>query len=158
MNTLPSNPRDSHGTGIARARRTFRRRCFGETCFRTHNWEAIQEDPRRTISGPWPWTDDTAMGAEHSRRTQRTRRHRPGLARAAVRVALQGAQLARLRCRRTDCWSKWAMGFRGETWRKPCFPAAHSAMAAPCEIAPLAGYFADEEYTEMRIKRGSRRA
>src|SRR5947199_8312103 len=34
---------------------------LGETCFRTHNWEAIQEDPRATARGPWPWTDDTAM-------------------------------------------------------------------------------------------------
>src|SRR5262245_59508167 len=34
---------------------------LGETCFRTHNWDAIQEDPHATAQGPWPWTDDTAM-------------------------------------------------------------------------------------------------
>src|SRR5882757_5843019 len=34
---------------------------LGETCFRTHVWEAVQEDPRATTRGPWPWTDDTAM-------------------------------------------------------------------------------------------------
>src|SRR5829696_5061899 len=34
---------------------------LGETCFRTHNWEAIQEDPDATARGPWSFTDDTAM-------------------------------------------------------------------------------------------------
>src|SRR2546423_15677195 len=33
----------------------------GETYFRTHNWEAIQEDPHATTRGPWSFTDDTAM-------------------------------------------------------------------------------------------------
>src|SRR5258707_15844750 len=34
---------------------------LGETCFRDHNWDAIQEDPHATCRGPWSWTDDTAM-------------------------------------------------------------------------------------------------
>jgi ADP-ribosylglycohydrolase len=61
MNTLPPD----HAVRVARAAVALDGLsvgdALGETCFRTHNWEAIQEDPRATSRGPWPWTDDTAM-------------------------------------------------------------------------------------------------
>ena len=119
---------------------------LGETCFRDENFEAILDDPFATARGPWSWTDDTAMALglyevlhEHGRIDQDVlarrfaarfdaepwRGYGPGAIRLLAEVAAGGD------------WRIAADGvFRGGSYGNG------SAM----RIAPLAGYFAEDEY------------
>ena len=122
---------------------------LGETCFRTHNWEAIQEDPHATTRGPWTWTDDTAMALgiyevlqEHGEIDQ------DALAkRFAARYAAQP-------------WRGYGGGAHrllqqvgeGIDWRNAAecvFPGGSFGNGSAMRIAPLAAYFAEAEYAEI---------
>ncbi|MBA4064127.1 MAG: hypothetical protein C0501_10520 [Isosphaera sp.] len=122
---------------------------LGETCFRDENFEAILDDPFATTRGPWSWTDDTAMALgiyevlhEHGRVDQDVlarrfatrfeaepwRGYGPGAIRLLAEVAAGGD------------WRVAADGvFRGGSYGNG------SAM----RIAPLAGYFADDDYAAV---------
>jgi ADP-ribosylglycohydrolase len=119
---------------------------LGETCFRTENLEAVIEDPRATARGPWPWTDDTAMALsifevlqEHGSIEQ------DALARRfAARFTAQP-------------WRGYGAGAfrllgevgRGGDWRiaaEMIFPGGSFGNGSAMRIAPLAGYFAEDDY------------
>jgi ADP-ribosylglycohydrolase len=122
---------------------------LGETCFRTQNWEAIHEDPHATARGPWPWTDDTAMAlsiyevlSEHGGIDQDA---------LAQRFAAR---------HRAQPWRGYGAGAhrlldqvgRGTDWRSAAegvFPGGSYGNGSAMRIAPLAGYFAEAEYTEI---------
>jgi ADP-ribosylglycohydrolase len=119
---------------------------LGQTCFHPDNWDAILEDWQATARGPWPWTDDTAMAlgihdvlGEHGRIDQ------DALARRfAARFAAQpwrgyGAGAMRLLAQIAD----------GGEWRAAAgmiFPGGSFGNGSAMRIAPLAGYFADDDY------------
>ncbi|MCE9560608.1 MAG: ADP-ribosylglycohydrolase family protein [Planctomycetes bacterium] len=119
---------------------------LGETCFRDENFEAILDDPRATARAPWSWTDDTAMALgiydvlqDHGRIDQ------DALAkRFAKRFQAQP-------------WRGYGAGaFRllgqvagGGDWRiasEMIFPGGSFGNGSAMRIAPLAGYFAEDDY------------
>lgn len=131
---------------------------LGETCFRDHNWARIQEDPHAVCEGPWPWTDDTAMALgicevleEHGTIDQ------DELARRfAVRY-------------RAQPWRGYGPGAHrlldmvgnGHDWRtvaEAVFPGGSYGNGSAMRIAPLAGYFAEDDYAliarEARLSAG----
>lgn len=122
---------------------------LGETCFRTHNWDAIQEDPFATTRGPWPFTDDTAMALSiyevlHDHGTI----DEDALAqRFAVRYSAQP-------------WRGYGAGAHrllqqigeGTNWRDAAecvFPGGSFGNGSAMRIAPLAAYFAEDDYAEI---------
>lgn len=122
---------------------------LGETCFRSHNWDAIQEDPHATAKGPWPWTDDTAMALSiHDVLNEHGGIDPDALARRfAARYETQpwrgyGAGAHRL---------LQAVG-TGANWRDAAenvFPGGSFGNGSAMRIAPLAGYFAEADYSEI---------
>jgi ADP-ribosylglycohydrolase len=119
---------------------------LGETCFRDENYEAILEDPFATARGPWPWTDDTAMAL--------------GIYEVLHELGrIDQDRLARRFASRYD-----AQPFRGYgsgahrllsqvhgglPWRFAAanvFPGGSFGNGSAMRIAPLAGYFAEEDY------------
>ncbi|MBA4189729.1 MAG: hypothetical protein C0467_17220 [Planctomycetaceae bacterium] len=120
---------------------------LGETCFRDDNFEAILDDPTATARAPWPWTDDTAMALsiydvlqDHGRIDQDAL-----AARFAKRFQAQP-------------WRGYGAGaFRllgqvsgGAEWRaasETIFPGGSFGNGSAMRIAPLAGYFADDDYS-----------
>src|SRR3954470_12722653 len=146
MNILPPN----HAARMARAALALdglsEGAALGETCFRAHNGEAIQEDPRATANGPWPFTDDTAMALSIyevldefgcidqdalARRFAARYRAQPwrGYGGGAHRLLQQVAGGAR--------WRDAAEGV---------FPGGSYGNGSAMRVAPLAGYFAGDEY------------
>jgi ADP-ribosylglycohydrolase len=122
---------------------------LGETCFRTHNWDAIQEDPHATTRGPWPWTDDTAMALAIYEVL-----HEQG---GIDPDALARRFAARYRA---QPWRGYGAGAHrlleqidtGTNWRDAAecvFPGGSYGNGSAMRIAPLAGYFADAEFTEL---------
>jgi ADP-ribosylglycohydrolase len=122
---------------------------LGETCFRTHNWEALQEDPRATTRGPWPFTDDTVMALGiyevlHECGTIDQDR----LARVfAARYAAQpgrgyGAGAHRL-------LKQLGGGIDWRTAAELVFPGGSYGNGSAMRIAPLAGYFAEDDYATI---------
>jgi ADP-ribosylglycohydrolase len=119
---------------------------LGETCFRDENYEALLEDPFATAAGPWAWTDDTAMAlgifevlGEHGRI------HQDALARRfASRFQAQpwrgyGPGAMRL----------LAQVAGGAEWRvasQMIFPGGSFGNGSAMRIAPIAGYFAEDDY------------
>lgn len=119
---------------------------LGETCFRNENYEAVIEDPRATARGPWPWTDDTAMALSifevleaHGRIDQDMLARR-----FAARFQAQP-------------WRGYGAGaFRllgnvagGGDWRiaaEMIFPGGSFGNGSAMRIAPLAAYFAEDDY------------
>src|SRR6478672_2469140 len=111
---------------------------LGETCFRTHNWDAIQDDPRATARGPWPWTDDTAMALaiyemlhEHGRVDQDALARRFAARFSAQPFRGYGAGAIRLLGAITD----------GADWRAACaafLPGGSFGNGSAMRIAPLA--------------------
>lgn len=121
---------------------------LGETCFRTHNWHALQ-DAQATARGPWPFTDDTAMAlgiyetlSEHGSidpdalarrfadryRAQPWRGYGPGAHRLLQQIG------------------------EGLDWRDAAervFPGGSFGNGSAMRIAPLAGYFAEDDYPEI---------
>src|SRR4051812_23835677 len=122
---------------------------LGETCFRTHNWDAIQRDPHATTRGPWPFTDDTAMAI-------------------SIYAVLeeygcidQDALAKRFAARyRAQPWRGYGAGAHrlldqigsGTDWRdaaESVFPGGSFGNGSAMRIAPLAGYFAEADYPEI---------
>ena len=149
MNTLPHD----HAARMARAALALDGLsvgdALGETCFHPDNFEAILEDPRATARGPWPFTDDTAMALsiyevldeyggidqDHlARRFAARYRAQPGrgYGGGAHRLLQQvGA---------------------GIDWRAAAecvFPGGSYGNGSAMRIAPLAGYFAEDDYVEI---------
>jgi ADP-ribosylglycohydrolase len=122
---------------------------LGETCFRTHNWEAIQEDPRATTKGPWSWTDDTAMALA----IYEVLHEHAGID--------QDALARRFAARyRAQPWRGYGAGAHrlleqvgaGTDWRNAAecvFPGGSYGNGSAMRIAPLAGYFAETDYVEI---------
>jgi ADP-ribosylglycohydrolase len=122
---------------------------LGETCFRTHNWEAIQEDPRATTRGPWPWPDDTAMAMgiyevlhEHGRIDQDRLAQRFAARYRAQPARGYGAGAHRLLQQICD-------GFPWPDAAECVFPGGSFGNGSAMRTAPLAGYFAEEDYAEV---------
>ena len=122
---------------------------LGETCFRTHNWEAIQEDPHATTRGPWSFTDDTAMALG----IYETLEECGGI--DQDRLAQRFADRYR-----AQPWRGYGAGAHrlleqigsGTDWRSATecvFPGGSYGNGSAMRIAPLAGYFADCDYTEV---------
>ena len=122
---------------------------LGETCFRTHNWDAIQEDPHATTRGPWPWTDDTAMAL--------------GIYEALyAHGTIDQDELARRFAARYKAqpWRGYGSGAHRlleqignyMLWRDAAehvFPGGSFGNGSAMRIAPLAGYFAEADYSEI---------
>jgi ADP-ribosylglycohydrolase len=120
---------------------------LGETCFRDENFEAILDDPRATAKSPWPWTDDTAMALgiyevlhEHGH--------------------IEQAALAKRFASRFTAqpWRGYGAGaFKllsaistGANWRfmaGALFGGGSFGNGSAMRIAPLAGYFADDDFS-----------
>jgi ADP-ribosylglycohydrolase len=126
----------------------------GENCFRPANWNAIQADPPAVPEGPWPWTDDTAMALgiyevldEHG-------------------TIDQDALARRFAARyRAQPWRGYGPGAHrlldsvanGLDWRAVAecvFPGGSFGNGSAMRIAPLSGYFAEDDYA--RIAREAR--
>lgn len=120
---------------------------LGETCFRDSNFEAILEDPRATAAAPWPYTDDTAMALGiYEILDQHGRIHQDELARRfAARFEAQpwrgyGPGAMRL----------LAQVITGSHWRtaaEAIFPGGSFGNGSAMRIAPLAGYFAEDDHS-----------
>jgi ADP-ribosylglycohydrolase len=122
---------------------------LGETCFRTHNWEAIQADPDATTRGPWPFTDDTAMALSIYEVL-----HAHG-------CINQDSLARRFADRyRAQPWRGYGAGAHrlleqigtGTDWRDAAecvFPGGSFGNGSAMRIAPLAGYFAEDDYPEL---------
>lgn len=122
---------------------------LGETCFRTHNWEAIQEDPRATTRGPWSFTDDTAMALSIYEVL-----HEHG--------CIEQDALARRFAERyrAQPWRGYGAGAQrlleqvggGFPWRdaaETVFPGGSFGNGSAMRIAPLVGYFAEDVYADI---------
>ncbi|QJW96214.1 ADP-ribosylglycohydrolase family protein [Frigoriglobus tundricola] len=149
MNTLPND----HAARTARAALALDGLsvgdALGETCFRTHNWEAIQEDPHATTRGPWPFTDDTAMALG----IYETLAECGGIDqdRLALRFAARYT---------AQPWRGYGAGAHrlleqigsGTDWRyaaERVFPGGSYGNGSAMRVAPLAGYFAESDYAEV---------
>ncbi len=122
---------------------------LGETCFRTHNWEAVQEDPRATTRGPWPFTDDTVMAL--------------GIYEVLYEYGtIDQDRLARVFAARYKAqpWRGYGAGAHrlldqignGIDWRNAAecvFPGGSYGNGSAMRIAPLAAYFAEADYSEI---------
>jgi ADP-ribosylglycohydrolase len=122
---------------------------LGETCFRQHNFDAIQDDPHATAAGPWPYTDDTAMA----------------LGIYEVLHAHGGIDPDALARRfadryRVQPWRGYGGGAHrllaqigaGIDWRAAAeviFPGGSYGNGSAMRVAPLAGYFADADPAEI---------
>ena len=122
---------------------------LGETCFRTHHWDAIQEDPHATSRAPWPWTDDTAMalGIYEVLHAHGTIDQDELAKRFAARYKAQpwrgyGAGAHRL-LEQIGNHIPWRSA--AET----IFPGGSFGNGSAMRIAPLAGYFAEADYAEI---------
>lgn len=122
---------------------------LGETCFRSHNYEAMLEDPRATANGPWPFTDDTAMALSvYEVLSEYGRIDQDQLARRfAMRYMAQP-------------WRGYGGGAHrllqqighGLPWRAAAevvFPGGSFGNGSAMRIAPLAGYFAEDDYATI---------
>jgi ADP-ribosylglycohydrolase len=149
MHTLPSD----HATRMERAALALDGLsvgdALGETCFRTHNWDAIQEDPRATTKGPWPWTDDTAMALsiydvlnEYGGIDQDALASRFASRHQAQPWRGYGAGAHRL-------LEQVSAGFRWQDAAETVFSGGSYGNGSAMRIAPLAGYFAEDEYAEI---------
>ncbi len=119
---------------------------LGETCFRDENFEAILDDPKATARAPWPWTDDTAMALgiyevlhEHGRIDQDVLAKRFASRYQATPWRGYGAGAHRL----------LAQIVGGINWRHAAgalFGGGSYGNGSAMRIAPLAAYFADDDY------------
>jgi ADP-ribosylglycohydrolase len=119
---------------------------LGETCFRTPNWHALQ-DSQTTARGPWSFTDDTAMALGIFEVLQE---------RGTID---QDALAKRFAARyRAQPWRGYGAGAHrlleqlgtGTDWRDAAecvFPGGSFGNGSAMRIAPLAGYFAEDDYS-----------
>src|SRR5262245_23558596 len=122
---------------------------LGETCFRDENFEAVLDDPRATAKGPWPWTDDTAMALGihevlllHGRIDQDVLAQRFASRYRAQPWRGYGAGAHRLLDQTAN----------GIPWRVAAwgvFPGGSFGNGSAMRIAPLAGYFAADDYATV---------
>jgi ADP-ribosylglycohydrolase len=119
---------------------------LGETCFRDENFEAILEDPFATASGPWPYTDDTAMALgiyevleEHGHIEQDALARRFASRYQAQPYRGYGGGAHRL-------LSQVAGGIDWRAASETIFPGGSYGNGSAMRIAPLAGYFAADPY------------
>jgi ADP-ribosylglycohydrolase len=119
---------------------------LGQTCFDQRTRDALQDDPEATPPMPWPWTDDTAMAislyevlGEHGRIDQDALARRFGDRYRAQPQRGYGAGAHRL-LTRICCGAPW----RVET--RSVFPGGSFGNGSAMRTAPLAGYFAHEDY------------
>jgi ADP-ribosylglycohydrolase len=146
MNTLPHNHAERMERAAVALDGLSVGDALGETCFQDHHYEAILEDPRATAKGPWPWTDDTAMALsiydvlnEYGRIDQDRLAQRFAARHKAQPFRGYGAGAHRL----LDQIS------RGLPWRasaETVFPGGSFGNGSAMRIAPLAGYFAEDDY------------
>ena len=122
---------------------------LGQTCFRPENWDALLDDPRATARGPWPHTDDTEMAlAIH----EVLRRH----------GAIQQDDLAATFARRFEAnpFKGYGAGAirllghiaAGADWRAAAevlFNGGSFGNGSAMRIAPLAGYFAADDFARV---------
>ena len=122
---------------------------LGETCFRSHNYYAVLEDPKATTRGPWPWTDDTAMAL--------------GLFEIIEKHGCvdQDALARRFAARfKAQPWRGYGAGARtllqqvgeGMDWRiaaECILPGGSYGNGSAMRIAPLAAYFAEDDYSHI---------
>jgi ADP-ribosylglycohydrolase len=131
---------------------------LGETCFRDQNWERIQADPPAVCEGPWSWTDDTAMAL--------------GIYEVLHEYCTidQDALARRFAERyRAQPWRGYGPGAHrlldmvgnGHDWRSVAevvFPGGSFGNGSAMRIAPLSGYFAEDDYAviarEARLSAG----
>jgi ADP-ribosylglycohydrolase len=119
---------------------------LGETCFNRRHWDAIQADPEATAPMPWPWTDDTAMAvgifevlAERGRIDQDALAKRFGDRYRAQPLRGYGAGAHRL-LTSVACGGDWRVA------TKKVFPGGSFGNGSAMRIAPLAAYFAEDDY------------
>jgi ADP-ribosylglycohydrolase len=149
MNTLPAD----HAARIERAALALDGLsvgdALGETCFRDENYEALLDDPRATAKGPWPWTDDTAMALgiyevlyEHGRIDQDALARRFASRYKAQPFRGYGAGAHRL-------LSQIGVGLDWRAVAECVFPGGSFGNGSAMRIAPLAGYFAEDDYATV---------
>jgi ADP-ribosylglycohydrolase len=120
----------------------------GETCFRTPNWHALQ-DFGATTRGPWAFTDDTAMALSIFEVLQ----EHGGIDPDALARRFADRY-------RAQPWRGYGGGAHrllqqigdGIDWRDAAenvFPGGSFGNGSAMRIAPLAGYFAEADYTEL---------
>jgi ADP-ribosylglycohydrolase len=120
---------------------------LGETCFQPDNYDALLDDPRATARGPWPWTDDTAMALglfevleRHGRIEQDDLARRFASRWQAAPWRGYGAGAARLLSQIVG----------GLDWRHAAvtlFGGGSFGNGSAMRIAPLAGYFAEDDFS-----------
>lgn len=120
---------------------------LGETCFRDENYEAILDDPRATARAPWAWTDDTAMALgiyealeEHGHIDQDALAKRFAARYTAQPFRGYGGGAHRLLAQVTD-------GIKWQVAAECVFPGGSFGNGSAMRIAPLAAYFAEDDYS-----------
>ena len=145
-NTLPPD----HDARLARARLALDGLsvgdALGQTCFEDGNYEALLDDPRATAKGPWPYTDDTAMGLgiyevlyRHGRIDQDDLAKTFGARWQAASWRGYGGGAFRL-------LSQFVGGIDWRIASTALFGVGSFGNGSAMRIAPLAGYFADDSY------------
>jgi ADP-ribosylglycohydrolase len=122
---------------------------LGETCFRDENFEAVLDDPNATAAAPWPFTDDTVMALgiyeilqEHGRIEQDALAQRFASRFKAEPWRGYGGGAMKL----------LAQVLAGIDWRsasETIFPGGSFGNGSAMRIAPLAGYFAEDDYARI---------
>ncbi|MBM3983760.1 MAG: hypothetical protein FJ304_26530 [Planctomycetes bacterium] len=149
MNTLPPDHRERMARAAVALDGLSVGDALGETCFRDHNWEALQEDPRATTRGPWPFTDDTVMAL--------------GIYEVLYECGtIDQDRLARVFAARyaAQPWRGYGAGAHrllkqlgGDVYwgtaAELVFPGGSYGNGSAMRIAPLAGYFAEDDYTTI---------
>ncbi len=120
---------------------------LGETCFRDENFEAILDDPLATAAGPWPYTDDTAMALgifeilnDHGHIDQNFLARRFAARYQAQPWRGYGAGAHRL-------LSQVVAGIDWRIASETIFPGGSFGNGSAMRIAPVAGYYAEDEYS-----------
>ncbi|MBX9624602.1 MAG: ADP-ribosylglycohydrolase family protein [Gemmataceae bacterium] len=147
--TAPTLPPD-HAARLARARIALDGLsvgdALGETCFSPGNFHNLMDDPRATVKGPWPWTDDTAMAlAIYEVLYRHGHIDQDDLARTFA---------ARFRAEPFRGYGAGAVRLLGQIeagadWRAAAdilFNGGSFGNGSAMRIAPLAGYFAEDGY------------
>jgi ADP-ribosylglycohydrolase len=119
---------------------------LGQTCFEQCHHDSIQTDPEATAPMPWPWTDDTAMAVgiyevlgEHGVVSQDALARRFADRYRAQPHRGYGAGAHRL-LTAIACGGDW------RTATTSVFPGGSFGNGSAMRVAPLAGYFAQDEY------------
>jgi ADP-ribosylglycohydrolase len=125
---------------------------LGETCFSDGNYEAILADAHATARAPWPWTDDTAMAlgifevlSEHGRIDQDALARRFATRYQAAPWRGYGGGAHRL-------LNQIAGGLPWHAVSECVFPGGSFGNGSAMRIAPVAAYFASDDYTVIAVQ------